>query len=393
VIGFSLDDPRAALGALWNGYVVLLHATVFLAGTWLALPLARRLGPSARAWVHAAGLVGMLVVTALCWLPIGWWARVIPALPAAPLLGIGATFTAHAAGAAAPAAWALAALHALWVAGAAVMLGRLAVGWLVMHRVTRRAEPVADGAWTAVLRECCLAVGAAQTVELRRSAAVAAPLTWGVLDPVILLPAGADRWTPEERRLVLLHELAHVRRGDCFVHALAHCALAWYWFHPGAWLAMRALRAAREEACDLRVLQAGARRSDYAECLMRVGDLARAEGGRPGAVASLAMARPSRLHRRLHRVLAAPLPPRAPRRLVAPAVAAAVAWALLLGSVRLAPQRSVMWEALGAREWPTRAYAASVLSRSRFADVRAELRERAAGDPHPLVRRLARRTP
>ena len=60
-----LADPRPAIGMLWNGYVVLLHASIFLAGSWLALPLARRWGPEARAWVHATGLIGMLAVTAL----------------------------------------------------------------------------------------------------------------------------------------------------------------------------------------------------------------------------------------------------------------------------------------------------------------------------------------
>jgi bla regulator protein BlaR1 len=38
------------------------------------------------------------------------------------------------------------------------------------------------------------------------------PCTWGFIRPVLLLPAGGESWTEAERRLALLHELAHVRR-------------------------------------------------------------------------------------------------------------------------------------------------------------------------------------
>jgi hypothetical protein len=232
-------------------------------------------------------------------------------------------------------------------------------------------------------------MGTDQGIELRVSHEVAAPLTWGVLDPVILLPDAAHAWPAERRRLVLLHELAHVRRGDGMVQAIAQLACAWYWFHPGAWWARRELRDAREEACDARVLAAGVRPSAYAQALLDVA--AEARGGAPGA--ALGMARAPRLHARIRRLLAASTPARSP---VLPgwapraAVLAGVAWTLLLGSVRLSPQRAVLWGALAADAWPERAYAAAVLGRSRFPQVRAELRARAADDPHPVVRRLAR---
>jgi hypothetical protein len=111
----------------------------------------------------------------------------------------------------------------------------------------------------------------------------------------------ARAWTDERRHAVLLHELAHVHRGDCRVQALAQAACALYWFNPLVWKAAAALRAERERACDDEVLRHGARASSYATHLLEIArDLA--PGIRP--TAALAMARRAELEGRLLAVLA-----------------------------------------------------------------------------------------
>jgi bla regulator protein BlaR1 len=66
-----------------------------------------------------------------------------------------------------------------------------------------------------------------------------------VRHPVIALPAAAATWTPERLRLVLVHELVHVRRQDVLVEGLLWLAGALYWFHPAVWLAAGRLRLER----------------------------------------------------------------------------------------------------------------------------------------------------
>jgi TonB family protein len=124
------------------------------------------------------------------------------------------------------------------------------------------------------------------------------PLAWRLVRPVILLPAEAGQWPPERLRTVLLHELAHIDRHDCWTLAMAEMAVALYWFHPLAWWAAGCARRERERACDDRVLAAGVAASGYASDLLEV-----ARGRLDTALPAPAMARPSNIETRLRAIL------------------------------------------------------------------------------------------
>lgn len=123
--------------------------------------------------------------------------------------------------------------------------------------------------WFAVWLAGCLAVLAVQVlqqwqfrrrcgVRLRRGAlqrAAAGPCVSGLWRPVILLPADfRARYDRRERRLVLAHEIEHLRRGDLPVLALAALLRALFWFNPLLPMALRWFRLDQELACDARVL-------------------------------------------------------------------------------------------------------------------------------------------
>ena len=225
-------------------------------------------------------------------------------------------------------------LLAAWAVGAAAVFGWAMLGWAGARRLGRRAEAIADPSWLALACEAAGRLGLASPVSLLRGAPAAMPMTWGVLRPVVLLPAEADAWPPERRRAVLMHELAHVRRRDCLTQWLGLTACAAYWFNPLAWWAASRLRSERERACDDLVLEAGERPSDYAAQLLGV-----ARSLRPApalAPAALAMARPSGLERRLLAILDPRRRRRGPARWLAPAgLAAVLALAAPLAALRL----------------------------------------------------------
>jgi beta-lactamase regulating signal transducer with metallopeptidase domain len=88
-----------------------------------------------------------------------------------------------------------------------------------------------------------------------RSAAAAEPMLVGALPPRIVLPLDFDlRYSPEERDLVLAHELAHVRRGDPLANALSAACLCAFWFNPLMYWAASSLRFDQDLACDASVL-------------------------------------------------------------------------------------------------------------------------------------------
>jgi len=212
-----------------------------------------------------------------------------------------------------------------YAAVAAVLLARIAIGRASVRRLAARAVPVTDPEWTGMVRDLAWMLEIDRPVALLRGGSATMPMTWGILHPVILLPAEARTWTTERLRVVLLHELAHVARHDCLTQTLAAIACALYWFHPASWHAARRLRVERELACDDRVLGAGTRAREYAAHLLEV-----ARGfsvPRAASVAAIGMARPSQLEGRLLAVLDAVRD----RRAVSPRVAAGwVAAAALL---------------------------------------------------------------
>lgn len=217
-------------------------------------------------------------------------------------------------------------LATAWAAVAAAILLWLVIGRIALRRLLRRAERLSDEAGLDGPRGPAWLGDVKRRVALYRSDAVSMPMTWGLLQPVIVLPLESANWSEERRRVVLLHEFAHVCRRDSATQFMASVACALWWFHPLAWYAARRMRVEREHACDDMVLAAGTVPADYAAHLLDLARQYRASFGAP--VLTLSMARPGQLEGRLLTVLAGPSGRVAPGRL-AVAVSAVCTLALV----------------------------------------------------------------
>ncbi len=211
----------------------------------------------------------------------------------------------------------------LWAAGAALALAHMAAAWIVMWNMRRTARPL-DGA--------PLFPALAQSLDIRHDVALleipsgGMPLSFGVLHPAVFLPADARQWSDDRRRVVMLHELAHIRRGDLATQLIARAAVAVFWWNPLAWMAMREFVKERERAADDLVLTAGESATAYASQLL---EIARSMQAVPVLVsAAVAMARPSQLEGRLMAILDARTDRKSPGPR-APLAAAALAVALV----------------------------------------------------------------
>jgi HEAT repeat protein/beta-lactamase regulating signal transducer with metallopeptidase domain len=190
---------------------------------------------------------------------------------------------------------------ACWLLGVTVALSRLVMGLRRVRATLRRAHPLEDRSWRDLIEECVARLGLRSDPVVLSSPDISVPMTCGWRRPVVLLPRAAAQWSASRRRVVLLHELAHVHRADFAMHVLAHATAALHWCNPLAWIALRRMRAERERACDDRVLAAGTQAPEYAQHLL---DIARALASRDRLpVAAMAMARRSELEGRLLAIL------------------------------------------------------------------------------------------
>jgi len=159
-------------------------------------------------------------------------------------------------------------LAVLWAAGLIVLFLRLAVGLAGAVKLTAQGTALGDPAWRLLLERFKALVSLRRNIRLRGHPEVLVPMTWGWRKPVVLMPAGADAWTEEQRSSALFHELSHVKRADFLVMLLVRTSLAAFWFNPLCWIVYRELRKEQEIACDELVLRAGIRPSTYAASLL-----------------------------------------------------------------------------------------------------------------------------
>jgi beta-lactamase regulating signal transducer with metallopeptidase domain/HEAT repeat protein len=157
-----------------------------------------------------------------------------------------------------------------WAYVASLLLGWLLLGAAKVRRILRGARTLTDESWLTPLYETADRLDLDRVPRLVMSSAIEMPFACSILRPTIVLPASAQAWTDERRRVVLFHELAHIRRRDLLGHTLGRIVCAFYWFHPLVWSAAKNLRAESERACDDLVLSCGARASDYANHLLEI---------------------------------------------------------------------------------------------------------------------------
>jgi beta-lactamase regulating signal transducer with metallopeptidase domain len=193
------------------------------------------------------------------------------------------------------------AIAIIWIAGVVLAVAVLVVGLLRLRWIASHARPVVDGPWADAARDIARAYGLRRTPIVLHSDHRSVLGTWGITRAKVLLPADALEWPSDRIRIVLAHELAHVRRGDWMVQMAVELLCAAYWFNPLVWLAARRLRLESEQACDDAVLTSGVEGSAYASELV---DLARAfRSERQLFVPAAAIARPSSLERRVRAML------------------------------------------------------------------------------------------
>jgi TonB family protein len=224
----------------------------------------------------------------------------------------------------------------IWATGVFLALAPVLIGYLNVLRMARRAVPLADDRWNALLEDLCGQLNIKRKPALLIFPEPVMALTFGLRQPRILLPVDCLKWTPSRQRSVLLHELAHVQRHDVATQLFAHAMTALWWFQPLCWISRASLRRESERACDAIVLASGMRPSDYAMELLEIAQ--NFSAGHRWSSAAIMMARRGELEGRLNAILD-PQPNRRTRRLSIAAIVVLILLTMTASAIDLLPKR------------------------------------------------------
>jgi beta-lactamase regulating signal transducer with metallopeptidase domain len=179
------------------------------------------------------------------------------------------------------------------------------------HRLLRFAEPAPAWLRDEVV-ELASRLGSDRPPSVWLVPGRLSPMLWAMSGtPRLLLPAELlATLTAEQRATLLLHELAHYRRGDHWVRLLEMLTTGLYWWNPVVWWARAELREAEEQCCDAWVVWAlpGAGRT-YATALLECLDFL-SDSRSPLPVGASGIGRLADLKRRLTMILSGKTPRR-----------------------------------------------------------------------------------
>jgi beta-lactamase regulating signal transducer with metallopeptidase domain len=167
-----------------------------------------------------------------------------------------------------PARWGVLVFLA-WALGACIAMVRLASGLWRLRQLRQSCTPVVAADLDPAVRETVEAIGASGSLTVATSECIRVPAAIGFSKRTIILPAWALRELPaEDLKVILLHEFAHLRRGDDWTNLIQKIVRALFFFHPAVWWIENRLSVEREMACDDAVLAETANPRGYATCLV-----------------------------------------------------------------------------------------------------------------------------
>lgn len=143
--------------------------------------------------------------------------------------------------------------------------------WKSMNTKLRHSDsmPLAkDDALLGDYKNLCEKMGVKRMPWLVYNSAVSGAQASGALRPVILLPESFADLPLDKQKMILIHELAHIRRKDVFWRFCLELVATLFWFHPLFWITLRQFDKQAEVACDDAVLKAGYSASKYGEVLL-----------------------------------------------------------------------------------------------------------------------------
>jgi len=142
-------------------------------------------------------------------------------------------------------------LSVIWLAGLLLCFGFFAVSYIKCYREFRFSLPVEDDILEAWKEKHPLK----RSLSIRQTETIAAPLSYGVIRPVILMPKNTEWKNIYQLRYVLEHEYVHIRRLDMLTKLIMIAAVCIHWFNPLVWVMYILFNRDLELSCDETVVR------------------------------------------------------------------------------------------------------------------------------------------
>lgn len=142
-------------------------------------------------------------------------------------------------------------LSVIWLAGLLLCFGFFAVSYIKCYREFRFSLPVENDILEAWKEKHPLK----RSLSIRQTETIAAPLSYGVIRPVILMPKNTEWKNIYQLRYVLEHEYVHIRRLDMLTKLIIIAAVCIHWFNPLVWVMYILFNRDLELSCDETVVR------------------------------------------------------------------------------------------------------------------------------------------
>jgi beta-lactamase regulating signal transducer with metallopeptidase domain len=163
-----------------------------------------------------------------------------------------------------------------WLLGVLSLSLYHVMGWRSTRQLVRLDRREVDPLWQERFHRLCSRLGLARTIRLLESAIPRVPCVVGWLRPIVLLPASAlTGLSVSQLELILVHELAHIRRYDVLVNYIQTVVETLLFHNPAAWWISRQIRIEREHCCDDLATDICGNRLQYARALVTLEELRR----------------------------------------------------------------------------------------------------------------------
>jgi beta-lactamase regulating signal transducer with metallopeptidase domain len=188
----------------------------------------------------------------------------------------------------------------IWAVVFSLLFLKIGAGLFLLGRISAGSIEAGSGNLRQVVLRSAEKLGLQRLPDVRVSGIIATPVSFGIIHPVIILPEFiVSEMSGEDIEQIIIHEMAHIRRGDYPVVLFQRLMECVFFYNPAVWFLGLRLSMLREECCDSIVVEMASDRAKYAANILAVAG----RGLKPGLQVANGITGRGGLFRRIEKIM------------------------------------------------------------------------------------------